>query len=73
MEIIVFKLLESCSGNIIWVVFSRSEALRLSLNQNFDQNHLKIAFLEDACIFLLIKMQLKIKCLGVLALLLCLT
>lgn len=73
MEIIVFRLLENYSANSIGVGFSRSEALTLSLNQNFDQNHLKIDFLKDACIFLSVKMQMKIKCHGVLALLQCLT
>lgn len=55
MEIIVFKLLENYSANIFWVVLSRSEALSLSLNQNFDQNHLKIAFLKDVYIFYQLK------------------
>lgn len=44
MEIIVFGLLENYSVNIVRVVFSRSEILSFSLNQNFGQNHLKIAF-----------------------------
>lgn len=55
MEIIVFRLLENYSANSIWVGFSRSEALTLSLNQNFDQNYLKIDFLKDACIFCQLK------------------
>lgn len=73
MEIIVFKLLENYSANIVWVGFSRSEALSLSLIRIFDQNPLKIAFLKGACIFLSIKMQMKTKCHGVLALHQCLT
>lgn len=51
MEIIVFNLLENYSANIIWVVCSRSEALGLSLNHNFDQNHLKIAFSKKLTAF----------------------
>lgn len=44
MKIIVFRLLENYSVNIVQVVFSRSETLSFSLNQNFVQNHFKIAF-----------------------------
>lgn len=69
MEIIAFRLLENYSANIVWVFFSRSEALSLSLNQNFDQNHIKIASFKRYLHFLSIKMQMKIKCHGVLALL----
>lgn len=43
MKIVVFRLLENYSVNIVQVVFSRSETLSFSLNQNFGQNHLKIA------------------------------
>lgn len=56
MEIIAFKLLGNYSANIVWVGFSGSEALALSLNQNFDQNHFKkMPFLKDACIFYQLK------------------
>lgn len=52
MKIIVFRLLENYSVNIVQVVFSRSETLSFSLNRNFGQTHLKIDFYKDACIFI---------------------